>query len=838
MKYMKKFKLSALAAVSLAITLPTQVLAQGEIGAQLAQVLPTMSAAETVMAVITFEQMDPVSVTQIQAVKALGIAKGVQFSAVPIMGVVANAAQIEAIAARDDVRSVWLNRKLEYFNDNSRQITGVDQVQGEDFMSRNGGTEYTGKGVTIMVNDSGIDATHQDLLFGDVVVDNVQAVTHSLDLLETGITDGFVITAQPNTDLNVGHGTHCAGTIAGSGAMSDGKYKGVAPDADLVGYGSGAGLFILDAVGGYDYAISNVYDYEHPLRIMSNSWGSSGKFDEKGPVTLASYKAYKFGILSVFAAGNSGSGENTNNPYAQLPWGMSVGAGDSNGNLVDFSSRGLTYETGDFTMPDNQEWTYTNEVTIVAPGRYLISTRSSTNMVANGADDDLYIAPEHVPFYTRISGTSMSTPHTAGVVALMMEANPSLNIDEIKQLIKESATNMPGYEAWEVGAGYINARAAVAAAKGFDRDQKLSINNSSDAVFNANVIMDPQVLGEGSLAFENLESQVIEFVVGANTKTVNAGVTALSNIKIVLEAPSGEIYTGTWTDPLWDSSSMVSSPGEAGTWKLSMQTDVLDFEVAPVGALYEKDAQTEEASDNHVSYWAWEDVFVETNGMDDVAGHAQEAAIESAVVKRLMDGRENGQFEPDAELSRQELAKALVMGASVRQHRSLDNEADVNFTVDSDYRIYAESVAMPGAALKDSKQQFGAVMPLIDGEFLGNVPVSREDLAFSLVRVIGKTQEALALGDNHRITVQYNGQSVNVIDQNSIPKPMRSFVQIALNEGLLGVRYESQQGPYSMNPILSARFKPNDAVIRSHYAMIANKIDALYFVSGTTTNAE
>jgi serine protease AprX len=48
------------------------------------------------------------------------------------------------------------------------------------------------------------------------VVDNVLTATHSLDLAETGITDGFVIQGQPNTDLNVGHGSHCAGTIATS----------------------------------------------------------------------------------------------------------------------------------------------------------------------------------------------------------------------------------------------------------------------------------------------------------------------------------------------------------------------------------------------------------------------------------------------------------------------------------------------------------------------------------------------------------------------------------------------------------------------------------------------
>jgi serine protease AprX len=835
---MKKFTLSALAAASLAMTLPTHALADAAIGEQLAQVLPTMTGEETVMAVITFEQMNPISVDQIRALKALGISKGVQFSAVPIMGVVANVAQIKAIAGRDDVRSVWLNRKLEYFNANSREITGVDKVQGAEFIQSHG-TEYTGEGVTIMVNDSGIDATHQDLFFGDVVVDNVQAATHSLDLAETGITDGFVIKNQPNTDLNVGHGTHCAGTIAGSGAMSDGKYKGVAPGADLVGYGSGAGLFILDAVGGYDYAINHVYDYEHPLRIMSNSWGSSGKFDANGPVALASYKAYKFGVLSVFAAGNSGSGENSNNPHAQIPWGMSVGAGDTNGNLVDFSSRGLEYETGDFTMPDGKAWTYTNEVTIVAPGRYMVSTRSSTNMVANGLDDDLAIAPEHIPFYTRISGTSMATPHTAGVAALMMEANPSLSIDEIKQLMKESATNMPGYESWEVGAGYINAHAAVAAAKGYNLDHKKSVNNSADSSFNANINMQAAFIDEGAIAFDMLESQVIEFVVDANAKTVNVGLTALTSVKAVLEAPDGQRFEGGSTDPVWDSNSFVTAPAQAGTWRLSMETDARGFSIPPVAAAYDEQAKTDEASDNHISYWVWQDLFTGIEGMDDVAGHSQQAAIETAVLERLMDGRSATSFAPDAMLNRQELAKALVMGTSVRQYRHFDGETKISLSgVNTSYKIFAESVAMQGAALKDAKQQFGPVM-LVDanGDFHGESAVTRADLAYSLVQVIGKTQEALDLGNDHEITINYNGESIVINDQSGIAGNMRGYVQIALNEGLLGVRYSLEQGPFELQPTLAASFNPENGIMRASYAVIANKIDEMYFVSGTSTNS-
>ena len=107
----------------------------------------------------------------------------------------------------------------------------------------------------------------------------------------------YLSLGQPNTDLNSGHGTHCAGTIAGTGMMSDGKHQGAAPDADLIGYGSGGAVLILDSLGGFDFAISNLYSYDSPIKVISNSWGSSGKYDPLGPVSMATYKAHKLGIM-------------------------------------------------------------------------------------------------------------------------------------------------------------------------------------------------------------------------------------------------------------------------------------------------------------------------------------------------------------------------------------------------------------------------------------------------------------------------------------------------------------------------------------------------------------
>merc|ERR1712000_476123 len=106
-----------------------------------------------------------------------------------------------------------------------------------------------------------------------------------------------------------------------------------------------------------------------------------------------------------------------------------------------------------------------------------------------GADDVDAIEAEYLPYYTMISGTSMATPHVAGIAAVMLEANPNLSPLDIKKLMMETATNIPGYETWEVGAGYVNAEAAVAAALNYDGNYDVTVNNLNE--FNANAILIP-----------------------------------------------------------------------------------------------------------------------------------------------------------------------------------------------------------------------------------------------------------------------------------------------------------------------------------------------------------
>ncbi len=825
---MKKFTLSTIAALTLTIA-PGQAAAEAIIGEQLQAKLPTLAVSDKIMTVVTFNQMEPVSESQLQTLLDLGISEGVQFSSLPVVGVLATRAQIAELAQQNDVRSIWLNRKLEYFNADAREITGVAQVQSTEFYSRNR-TTFTGNGVTIMVNDSGIDASHQDLMFGEKVIENVQAITHAQAIGLVAPTSGFVLEGQINTDLNVGHGTHCAGTIAGTGAMSDGLYVGAAPDADLIGYGSGAGVSILDAVGGYDYAINKVYAFNSPIRIMSNSWGSSGKFDPNSPVSVASYKAYKLGILSVFAAGNSGPGEDSHNPYAQIPWGISVGAGDKFGNLAGFSSRGLKGETSTFTMPDGETWTYNNEVTVVAPGVDIISTRAATNLVSNGGEADLdAMATEHVPFYTMISGTSMATPHVAGIIALMMEANPSLSLLEIKQLLQETATNMPGYEKWEVGGGYVNAKAAVSAALGYNMDYALTVNNLND--FNANAILD---VSDNVEPFEVLfnpvgEPDIHHFNVGPEVAWVKASADTFTNTtKLVLVAPDGTEYFGNLTLPVLETGMRVSAPAQEGTWGVYVYglTSLSGVSPDPLGVT--NGPGVPEYMTGTVSFLNDGGY----SGVDDIDGHPLQNAIQFAVSERLMDGLKKSKFRPDNNLKRKHLAQYLVMGGAARQYRDLLNEPTPElYNVPNSFTAVAQAVSVAGGALKDANHTQAPLFINDNNNFDPNGNVSKLDLAYTLVQTLGLEAQANAFDANHTIVVNYNGEQIELSDQASIPAHLRGHVQVALDLSLLGVEFGIEQSPFDLQPTLTATFNGNSNITRGHYALIAGRMYDQYLAA-------
>ena len=135
---------------------------------------------------------------------------------------------------------------------------------------------------------------------------------------------------------------------------------------------------------------------------------------------------------------------------------ISVAAGDKNRALADFSSRGTPGGGGQFTL-DGTTWTWR---TADADGAGRVDHLDARDLADRRARHPRRRAsglePAYLPYYTTLSGTSMAAPHVAGIVALLLDANPALTPLQIKAILQPTATPIP-YATWEAGAGYVNA---------------------------------------------------------------------------------------------------------------------------------------------------------------------------------------------------------------------------------------------------------------------------------------------------------------------------------------------------------------------------------------------
>lgn len=773
-------------------------------------VTEALDTASSLQVIVTFKGDSAPTSSQLSLLKTLGIETGVSMKSLPIAGIIATKDQIEQLAANPEVQSIYMNKQLSYFNADATAITGVDKARTDDsFRKANGGLPVSGKGVGVVVNDSGVDGTHKDHELGKNLVQNVMAQTN-LNALAPGLLPISYQENVPNTDSNSGHGTHVAGTVGGTGAMSGGKYEGAAPGADLIGYGSGAALFVLDGIGGFDYAITHQSQYN--IRVITNSWGSSGDFDPNDPINIASKKAHDRGITVLFAAGNEGPGENTHNPYAKAPWVISVAAGVKDGTLADFSSRGTKGVGGTFTM-DGKEWTWKDEPTVTAPGVDIVSTRVLAPVSSLSADQDAQtIETAYLPYYTTMSGTSMATPHVAGIVALMLEANPQLSPDEIKSILEQTATNMPGYETWEVGAGYVNAYAAID--KAFNDTAYGSTLNSTQT-FYSNVDSSTE-RKEFSVDYNPLtfiSDNKYEFTVEEGMSSIVAKVDGAglmeqtgNPINLVLIAPDGKEYSSgvSLLFPLYyDRTVSVTSP-VPGAWKAEIR-GLRGADANPLGLALPETVKGEMAFTKVSGF----------SGLNDIAGHPAAEAIKMGVGDRLFDGFSNGAFKPDALLTRAELAKYLVMGAEIKQ--SLP--AAPSFTdVSSSDIPFIEAATAKGASFRDQQHiQNGVILPNATGKFAPKDGVTRAELAYSLIQALGMQKEAEEF--DGQLTVQYNDERIAISDAAEVPEHLKGYVQMALDLNILNANFAVTQGPYDLKPKVTASFCPTAKNTRGDFAV-------------------
>ena len=288
-------------------------------------------------------------------------------------------------------------------NGDAAVLHGVDTVWAD--------TGYDGAGSAVAIIDTGIDGAHASLddLDDDNSTDDPKVIAFYDPVNNPTLTNGTEV--FPYDDQ--GHGSHCAGTTAGTGAPNY-EHIGMAPQAFLVGVkvldAGGSGSFAT-VMAGMEWTVENRYRYN--IRGASMSLGGPGLAEwassEDDSVNRYANEMMSAGIAIFIAAGNNGVSAQIGTPGSAED-AITVGALDKNSAIAVYSSQGPTEELR------------------VKPNIAYVG--SNVMSVAFNSGDQ----------YTAMSGTSMATPGAAGVAALMYQANPDLSPFDIKNIMQETST--------------------------------------------------------------------------------------------------------------------------------------------------------------------------------------------------------------------------------------------------------------------------------------------------------------------------------------------------------------------------------------------------------------
>ncbi|MDX5474605.1 MAG: S8 family serine peptidase, partial [Bacillaceae bacterium] len=264
-----------------------------------------------------------------------------------------------------------------------------------------------GEGIVVGIMDTGVDGSHEALMHNYRGRDG----NHQYSWIDVS-GNNYSTPADGH-----GHGTHVAGTAVGGGK---GEPIGVAPEAEWIAakiFTDGGSTTLSAIHRAFEWFMAPGGDPSKAPHVVNNSWGNANTYN------LEFYDAVQAwvtaGIFPLFSAGNEGPGSQTVGSPGSFPQSFAIGATDSNDQIASFSSRGPVF------WPDENG----NQVRMIkpdvsAPGHRIYSAWPSVRGQGK---------------YNTISGTSMASPHVAGAIALIYQANPDLTIDEVKTLLKETA---------------------------------------------------------------------------------------------------------------------------------------------------------------------------------------------------------------------------------------------------------------------------------------------------------------------------------------------------------------------------------------------------------------
>jgi serine protease AprX len=318
----------------------------------------------------------------------------------PLMAVRVSASGLYQLEQDPAVERIWPDLPVRALLDKSVPLVHAPSVWLDG---------YTGKDMRIGIVDTGVDTNHPDL---------AGRVVQSADF-----------TGEGPRDAN-GHGTHVAGIAAGSGAASGGRYRGVAPEANIYAakvLGANGGGATSTVIAGLEWAA------QQSVHVINLSLGSSTSSDGTDALSEACNTLMARGYVICAAAGNEGPYAYTVGAPGAASQVITVGACTLDQTVADFSSRGPTRDGR--VKPD-----------ILCPGANIVSCRAAGTEMGSPIDDH----------YTVASGTSMATPFATGMVALLVQAFPQLRAPEIKERIKRSAIDLK-LSPYEQGTGQADA---------------------------------------------------------------------------------------------------------------------------------------------------------------------------------------------------------------------------------------------------------------------------------------------------------------------------------------------------------------------------------------------